>query len=197
MGNEPPSDDPLNIWQNQPTEPPQMTLEEIRHAKTKALRAKSRRNALAHLVIAAFFAVMFVNGHDAIERTILGLAIVWALAVQLPAMRRAWSQRPAGDAGSVTSVEFYRKELEYRINQIRKPWPSFVGPVLLGCGGLLVPAIKAVIRLRQPALAINAAPFLVLLALWVVLYYRIVRQEIRQLQLEIAELNALERERLP
>ncbi|HEY7390614.1 MAG TPA: hypothetical protein VH640_19000 [Bryobacteraceae bacterium] len=195
MGNEPPSDDPLKIWQNQPREIPKMTLEEIHREKARALHKKTRWEVVvppAVLIAACLVASAISRG--TIPRIACGVAILWILIVHLPAIRRTWARPPAGDAGLLSGVDFYRSELEHRLAYFRKPWRTWgkvVIPVFIAAAALVYPAIVGVIH--RPALAINMVPFFALMALWFVLLFRITRQQIRQIQLELEELDALER----
>jgi hypothetical protein len=66
-----------------------------------------------------------------------------------------------------------------------------VGPVLLATAGIVMPPIVAVIH--KPALAVNMVPFLVMLVAWVFGVFAVIRHQVRQIHLELAELDALER----
>jgi hypothetical protein len=195
MGNEPPSDDPLKIWQNQPREVPKMTLEEVHREKAKALHKKTRWEVVvspAAVIAVCIFA--FVISRGTIPRIACGVAILWTVIVHLPTIWRTWSRPPAGDAGLLSGVDFYRRELEHRLAYFREPWRTWgkvVVPVFIVAAALVYPAIVGVIH--RPALAINMIPFFALMALWFVLLFRITRQQTRQIQLELAELDALER----
>jgi hypothetical protein len=195
MGNEPPSDDPQRIWQTQPTEIPHMTLEEIHQEKAKALRRKTRWEVvISPAVLIGVLIFVFAISRDPIPRIACGVAALWTIIMHLPAIRRTWRRPPAGDAALVTGVDFYRRELKHRLAYFRKPWRTWgklVVPVLLMSGALVYSAIIAVFH--KPAMAINMVPFFTLLALWFVLLFRITRQQIRQIELELAELDALER----
>jgi hypothetical protein len=195
MADEPRPDDPLHIWQNQPSETPKMPLqqlEEIHRQKATALRTKTRWAALGNLLATIVFSgfVLIVVRYP-FQFVTSSLAIVWTLIVNLPSVRRAWSRTPAGDAAMLSGLEFYRRQIEYRLTQFRRPWLTFLGPILLALTGLLAPAVVGV--LHKPALAVNMVPFLVLLAVWAVFASRIVHQQVDQLKLELEELDALER----
>jgi hypothetical protein len=194
MDNEAPTNDPMNIWQNQPTEPPPMTLEEIRR-KARALQAKSRReflgNLTASLSLIAFSAWSFATSQDAIQRSGFALAIAWFLIAQYPAHKRLWSSKLAGDAALTTGVQFYRGELERRRDHFRYNWQWVLGPILLMIGSLLLPALRSV--LKNPGLTRNMVPFVALLAVWIAAFFVIRNRAIREVKQEIDELNALER----
>jgi hypothetical protein len=192
MGSEPPSDDPRNVWQNQPMEIPRMTMEEIHREKARQLRAKTRRDAIVvPLALIGFAVAMFVMARGTIPRLGCVLAIIWIFLVRLPAVRRAWSRTSPGDAATLSGIEFYRTELRYQLARLRQPWLTTVGPVLLATAAIVMAPIMAVIH--KPALAVNMAPFLVLMGVWVFAVFAIIRQQVRQIRLELAELDALER----
>ncbi len=195
MANELRPDDPLHIWQNQPSEIPKMPLqqlEEIHRQKAIALRTKTRWGSLGNLLVPIVFSgfVLFIV-HGPFQLVTSSLAIVWTLIVNLPSVRRIWSRTPAGDAALLSGLEFYRRQIECRLTQFRQPWLTLVGPIFLALAGLLAPAVAAV--LRNPKLSVNMLPFLVLLAVWAIFAFRIVRYQVHQLKLELEELDALER----
>lgn len=196
MATEPPSDDPRNIWQNQPPEIPQMTptmtLEEIHREKAKKLRARIRWVAVLSPVAPIIFGLaVAVLGRNLVSQVAGALAILWTLIVHLPAVRRTWSHTTAGDAALLSGIEFYRRELRYRLTQFRRPWITLIIPIILGVVGLFAPAVPGLIR--NPPLAINAVPFFLLLAIWFAMLRPVNRHQVEQLELELAELDALER----
>jgi Na+/melibiose symporter-like transporter len=190
MATEPPSDDPRNIWQSQPPENPQMTplmsLEEIHRKKAKKLRTMTRFAAIgAPVVLILFGLLVAMVGRNLISQIAGALAILWTLIANLPAVRRAWSHTPAGDAAMLSGLEFYRTELRYRLTQFRRVWITFLIPIILALAGLALPIILAP--------TIKALPFLILLAIWFAIYFPVTRRQVEQLQLELDELDALER----
>jgi hypothetical protein len=196
MADDPRPDDPLHIWQNQPSEIPKMPLqqlEEIHRQKAIAVRNRTRWELLARVfVVIVFSGLPLLVVHGPIQLFTSSLAAVWTFIVNLPAVRRTWSSPLAGDAAMLSGLEFYRKQLENRLAQVRRPWLTGVGPIFLAvAGGLLAPAMVSV--LQNPKLAVNVLPFLVLMAVWAVLVFRIVRYQVNQLRLELEELDALER----
>ena len=172
-----------------------MILEEIRR-KARELQAKTRReflgNLIASLFLIAFSAWNLVTSQDSIQRTGFALAIAWFLIAQYPAKKRIWSAKLAGDAALNTSVQFYRGELERRRDHFRYNWQWVLGPIFLTIGSFLLPALRTVIE--SPGLARNMVPFLVLLVVWIAAFFVIRSRAMRQIQREIDELKALERE---
>jgi hypothetical protein len=194
MGNEPFSPDPLNIWQSQPTEPTNMNLEEVRQ-KVRELQSKFRRGRLASaaqsLVWIGLCVWGFVASFSAVQRTGFALTIVWILLTQLPLLQGISSAGQVEDAGASTGLEFCRSVLQRQRDRLRQPWRWYLGPIFLGIGTFLLGPVGAV--MHHPGMAINMAPFLILLAAWVFFFFRKVGQGLRELQREIDELNALGR----
>ncbi len=194
MGNEPPSQDPLNIWQSQPTEPSNMNIEEIRQ-KVRELQSKFKRQRLANAAQSLVWIGLCVWGlvasFSAVQRTGFALTIVWALLTQIPWLQGISSAGEAADVGASTGLEFCRSELQRQRDRLRQPWRWYLGPVFLGIGTFLLGPVGAV--MHHPGMAINMAPFLILLAAWVFFFFRQVGLDLRRLQNDIDELNALGR----
>ena len=194
MATEPPSRDPLNIWQNQPTEPTNMNLEEIRR-KVRELQHKVQRkqllNAASVLVLCGFCVWGIVASYFTWQRVGFALAGVWMLLTLLPWLRNKGPASQGEEAGSSTGIEFCRSELELRRNQLRQPWRWYLGPIVLGIGTFLTGPVAAVIQ--HPGMAVNMVPFLVLMGFWIFFFFRQVSKELREIQRDIDELNALGR----
>jgi hypothetical protein len=194
MENEPRPDDALHIWQNQPSEIPKMPLqqlEEIHRQKAIALRARTRWELFGGVFIPIVFSgfVLLVL-HGPIQLVACSLAVVWTLIFNLPSLKRTWSRTAAGDVAMLSGLEFYRREIEYRLT-VQQKWLTFGVPYFVAIAGLLAPAVAGI--LRNPKLAANMVPFLVLMAVWAVATFRVIRHKVNQLRLELEELDALER----
>jgi uncharacterized membrane protein YfcA len=97
----------------------------------------------------------------------------------------------AADAAVGTSLDFYRKELERRRDYGRHIWyRSGLWLSFVGLAFVVLPALIA--ALKTPRLLLNAIPFFVLLAAWIVAFIHIRKREQQNLQSEIDELNALQ-----
>jgi hypothetical protein len=194
MPNEPPAYDPRSIWQNQKTEPVNMSLQLIRRQARKFQTASRMRV----LTLCAMALLLFVAGvwglaktHETVPRVGWGLLIAWALYVPYQAHKRIWPRKFAGDAPLTTCVQFYRTELMRRRDYLLHVWRWFLGPLFVGIGVIVVPAvIKA---LGNPQLLLKAAPFFTLLAIWLVIFFPLRRREQRELQEEIDELDAFQK----
>ncbi len=182
--------DPKQLWKEQPTEVSPMTLALIRR-RARELQAKTRlerwtQGGLALFVVGlAGWAVM--GEFTALVKGAFVLAAGWALMGQyfLQQVMRAGSE-----AGSLTGVEFYRRELERRGVLFDQVLQSF-GPVVLALVALVLAlSEKAYVR-RVPLRAV--APFCILLVVWMGAVLVLRSRSRVALRQEIAELGELGR----
>jgi hypothetical protein len=199
MPSEFPTNDPRDIWQNQPTEPFKMSTEEIRRKAQQHWRT-ARVKSLAVMIIGIYlslcFAWTFTRVHEVVPRIGWGLLSFWGIYLAYQAYRWVWPGRLMSDAAASTSLEFYRSELERQRDFNQYAWGRagltfcFLGLAL----ALVPPLIKS---LEHPRLLLNFLPFLVLLIIWVASFPYIRKQKRQKLQQEIEQLRALEREAQP
>ncbi len=187
--------DPQKIWQDQPKEAIRMSLDEIRR-KVQTLQNKSRLTSLAGVVIglglSICFAVAVVRAHGLMPRVGLGVLILWGLYGAYQAYRM-WPGSLAPDATFGTSLEFYRRELERRRDQVRDAWRMpYLWLLFAGIAFLVAPALIG--THSNPRLLVNAIPFFVLLFAWLIAFINIRKRDLRNLGREIDELKALQRE---
>jgi hypothetical protein len=193
MPDEFPPNDPKQIWQNQPTEAMQMSLEEIRR-KAHQFHAKGRWKALTAIVGGLVLCGVFAGTSAKAQYTVLriGWAVLslWGLYGAYQAYKWIWPSNLAEDATVVTSLDFYRRELERRRDYVLHIWRrSGLWLCFVGLALVILPALIA--ALKTPRLLLNAVPFFVLLTVWFVSFFSIRKRDRRNLQREIDELNAL------
>jgi hypothetical protein len=179
MPNEP---DPMNLWQQQPTEGSGMALEKI-HRKAQELQAKSRRESavgLSFLIGLIALSVWKIWTGQIVQQVVFAVIGFWSFAALIVSLRQK------DVVLSSHGVEFYRSLLKQRRDRIQRGWLGLFGPILLAAIAFALPAIEAV--LRNPTLAKNAAPFFVLLSIWAALYVWQVVREIRRINRELEEL---------
>ena len=196
MPNELPGNDPKKIWQNQPTERIKMSLDEIRR-KAQKLYAKARMAAIAWIAIGIFLSVAFgrasAGAREMLPRIGWGVLSLWGLYGAWQAYRWIWPGRLAPGATLSTSLDFYRKELERQRDYGRQIWRrSGLAAAFLGVGLVVAPGMIQVVK--TPRLLPNVAPFFVLLIVWLVSFLVLRKRNQQNLQREIDELNALEKE---
>ena len=187
--------DPKKVWQEQPTEPIKMSLDEIRR-RAQRLQTISRLKVLAAIVIGLFlcaaFARMAAMVGDLIPRIGWGMMSLWGLYGAYAAYKWIWPGRLTADATLSATLEFYRSELERKRDYERHIWRRSGVPFCFA--GLALAIIPELIpALQTPRLLLNAVPFFTLLALWFVLFFYLRKRNRLKLQREIDELNALEK----
>jgi hypothetical protein len=193
MPDEFPHEDPKQIWQNQPTEAMQMSLEEIRR-KAHQFHNKARLKALTAIVIGIALCGVFAGTSAKAQYMLLrigwGVLSLWGIYGAYQAYKWIWPSGLAEDATLGTSLDFYRRELERRRDYGRHIWRrSGLWLCFVGLAFVVLPALIA--ALKAPRLLLNAIPFFVLLAGWFVVFFTIRKRERTNLQREIDALNAL------
>jgi hypothetical protein len=192
-----PGDGPKNIWLNQRTEAPTMTLKLIQQ-RSRDLRAKTRRKLLGTLAgpLAASLFYGFGMKEFAPLRQVLqplfAFALAWSLAGLYFLNRGMWSAVMPGDAGLSTGLEFCRREIERQRDLLRRVLVWSFGPVLLAIGTFIL--ALAMVGTRELGIFPNGLPFLILVVVWIVGYFIVRLREQRELQCEIDELNDIGKE---
>jgi hypothetical protein len=185
-----PGNDPKTIWQSQPRELSEMTLEGIRQ-KAWELQRKTRRELFGNISTALIAVVISVGGiarvHDPGLRAVFALALVWALAGQYVIQRGMWSATTPGDAGLCTGVEYYRRELNRRSYLFRRVLQWSFGPVVLSVCALIL-TLAGIAKIQGISLQ-RILPFCTLFAFWIVAVFVIRSRARRELRREIGELN--------
>jgi len=197
MRDDMPGDGPKNIWLNQPTEKPTMTLRLIEQ-QSRDLRARTRKKLLGTLVgplaaslFYAFGMKQFVSLRQVLQ-PLFALALAWSLAGLFFLNRGMWSAEMPADAGLSTGLEFCRREIERQRDLLRRVLLWSLGPVLLTIGAFIL--ALAMVGTRDRGIFPNGLPFLILIVVWIVAYFMIRLREQRALQRELDELNEIETE---
>jgi hypothetical protein len=189
------SDNPKTIWQNQQTEASTMTLKLIQR-RARELRAKTRRALLGTLagpLAVAFcytFCIKMFPAMKPASHLLFTFALAWSLAGLYFLNRRKWSAAMPGDAGFSAGLEFCRREIERQRDYFRRVLLWSFGPMLLALATLILAVAMFVGRENFP----KAMPFMTIIVVWIAAYFVIRARDQRRLQLEIDELNDIERE---
>ena len=195
MSNEFQTPDPQSIWQNQPTEPFIMSADQLRYKAAQLQRKARFKTALSIILGIAlfiFFGKQTLAGGDLVPRLGLGLITGWCLFFVYQAYHWTWPNALAQDATLSTTLHSYRTQLERRSDYARHIWRRAGLPFCFL--GLALFALPGIIQsLNHPALLINFAPLISLLAIWLVAFYLIRRSDRRKLTKEIEELRAFEK----
>lgn len=197
MANEFPPNDPRNIWQQQSTEPVKMSANQIR-MRAQRHEFNARMEALITIVTGILmsfaFARTFTRTADATSRLGWGILSIWGIYAAVQAYRWIWPRKlPPDTTPAGPSLAFYRSELERRRDYGLHVWRRSGLPVcFLGMALVVAPGLAA--ALHAPGRLWNAAPFAILLALWIAFFVPMRRRKQQLLDDEIDELNQLERE---
>ena len=191
-----PIKDPQEIWQNQPAEPIKMSVTELRH---RALEAQSKaRFAVLFIIIIGIiccfvFAWSFARPQAALARMGYGLVSLCIIYAAYHAYKWTWPGNLPEEAPINTCLAFYRRELERQRDYSHRWWRS--GLPVLTLLGVVMTAVGTGTRNAPPPKLLYAVPFFLLLAIWVVALLLLRKKQGREnLQREIEELRAFERE---
>ncbi len=196
MPNEFPMNDPQSVWQNQPTEPLKLSATDLRR---KALEAQSRTRfavlftSIIGIMCCVVFAWSFGRAHAALARIGYALVCLCMIYAAYHAYKWTWPGNLPEEAPINTCLEFYRRELERQRDYNRRWWRS--GLPVLTLLGVVMAAVGTGARNTPPHPLLNALPFFLALAIWVVAFI-LLRKKLGRgnLQREIEELRAFERE---
>ncbi len=192
-----PGDGPKNIWLNQPTEKPTMTLRLIQQ-RSRDLRTRTRKKLLGTLAapLAAGLFYAFGMREFASLRQVLqplfGFAVAWSLVGLFFLNRRMWYAVMPADAGLSSGLEFCRGEIERQRDLLGRVLLWSFGPVLLAISTFILALAMA--GTKDRGIFPNGIPFLILVVVWIVAYFVIRLQEQRALQRELDELNEVQSE---
>jgi uncharacterized membrane protein YfcA len=197
MPNELPMNDPRNIWQNQPKEPFKMSVDQMR-LKVHRFQIKARFKVLYAITIGLSICVFFgwncIRAQEVLSRMGFGLLSVCGIYFAYQAYKWIWPRNLPQDAPVSTSLEFYRSELERRRDYSRHVWRrSGLTFCFLGLVMALAPGLND--SLDNPRLLVNTVPFFALLIIWFVAFFYLKKRGQHELQREIDELRAFERDR--
>ncbi len=192
-----PGDGPKDIWLNQPTEIPTMTLKLIQQ-RSRDLRARTRRKLLGTLagpLAAGLFYAYGMKEFGSLRQVLQPLfafALAWSLAGLYFLNRGMWSAVMPADAGLSTGLEFCRREIERQRDLVRRVLLWTFGPIMLTIGTFILAV--AMVSTKDKGLFPNGLPFLIAIVVWIFVYFTIRVREQRDLEREIDELNDIERE---
>lgn len=192
-----PKNGPKDIWLNQPTERPTMTLKLIQQ-RSQELRSRTRRKLLGTLAGPLVAALFYAYGMQEfaplrqVLQPLFAVALAWSLAGLYFLNRGMRSAEMPGDAGLSTGLEFCRLQLERQRDLVHRVVLWTFGPVMLAIGTFIL--ALAMVSTKSKGLFPNGLPFLIAIVVWILAYFNIRWKEQRKLQREIDELNEIERE---
>ncbi len=188
--------DPKQTWQNQTTEPMNMSLNEIRR-RTRTLQNKNRLTALTWITLGFLFCFFFAfhatRTQSIIPRNGFVVLSLWGLYGAYHAYRWLLPRKSVSDATIGNSIDFYRRELEGKRDYSRHVWRrSGLTFCFLGLAMITSPVI--VQAFHTPGILLNIIPVLTLLCIWFSAFFYLRKRNRQELQEEIDELNSLQRE---
>jgi|SRR5215831_5645330 len=189
MSDQPPTNDPKNIWGNLNTKGEKMSSTEVR-AKAEKLAAEIRRDTIIGLAFTSLLTLIGLIGIAVLPQAGMPERIIVTIAVAilwLGAYRTSTRPRLSSGAQFATCVAFYRRELERRRNYFAKPW-LFAIIILIAIIQFLF-----VMRGFNPS-ASDLLSFPAALLLLVLIVVPLWRRQARRFQRELDSLDTFERE---
>lgn len=161
----------------------------LRRAEDRRRRDRDRALLATAIGLALALAFGVAAKRAAAELTRAGWAVLslWSLYFTWHVRRWLWPEQPTP---AEASLQFYRRELEQRLDYQRHIWLRTGLPICFaGVALVLVPPLLPAVA--SPRLLLNAGPFFVLLAAWAVMFRRQRRRDREQLEREINDLRLL------
>lgn len=181
---------PEQLWREQPDETAPVLSPQLQRRRARDLAVSTRSDILGSLAAAMLFVLVLALRMDVTDLAVqlsLALPVAWTLLTLYRFRARIWPSLQAQPADEASpSLAFYRVQLEQRRDHLRSAW-IWNGPLLLACLTLV-----AVGFARNPLPGIERlrtiAPFLLLLAAWVVAGIWRRRRWAAEIQREIDEI---------
>ena len=180
------------LWQHQPVEGIQMSVEELRRRAGKFERGIYWRNVreyVASLLVVGLLAYFFATTQDVLSRVSFGLfmaAILW-IVVQLH-LKGSSKKLPNG-VDTVTGLRFYRAQLERQLEALTSVWSWYLAPLV---PGFVVYTIGHALKVPRLASWVGLALMDLAVAAMFVFIWRMNQKAARCLQRMIKELNGAE-----
>jgi len=167
--------------------------------RRKALETQSKARFAAvftiimGIIFCVFFAWSFARAHEMLARMGFALGSLCMIYAAYHAYKWTWPGNLPEEAPINTCIEFYRRELERQRDYSHRWWRS--GLPVLTLLGVVMAVVGTGARNAPPHPLLKALPFFLILAIWVVAFLLLRKKQGRQnLQREIEELRAFERE---
>jgi len=139
------------LWQDQPVEGITVSVEIIRQRAGKFERKILWRNVreyLAALIAAVPLGYFLVTAQDVLARVTFGLLIAGLLWMVVQLHRKGSVRSMPTEVSTLTSMQFYRMELERQREAVKTVWSWYLAPLI---PGLLVYTVWSAIRSPRPA----------------------------------------------
>lgn len=180
------------LWQDQPVEGITMSVETIRKRAGKFERKILWRNVreyVAALIATALLGYFLVTAKDVFARVTFGLFIAGLLWMVVQLHRKGSVMTMPAGLGTLTSLQFYRTQLERQREAVDTVWSWYLAPLI---PGLLVYTVWSAIRSPHPATWVGLAVMDVVIAGVFYVIWKMNARAARCLQRMIDELKAAE-----
>ena len=183
------------LWQDQPVEGITMSAEVIRKRAAKferKIRWRNVREYVAALIAALPLGYFLVTARDVFARVTFGLLIAGLAWMVVQLHRKGSVKSMPMEVSSLTSLQFYRTQLERQREAVNTVWSWYLAPLI---PGLLVYTVWSAIRSPRPAAWLGLA---LLDAVIVGMFYVVWKMNLRAarcLERMIDELRAAENPR--
>jgi len=177
------------LWQDQPVEGIQMSVEELRRRAGKFERTIYWRNVreyVGSLLAVGPLTYFFATTHDVLSRVSFGLFIAAMLWIVVQLHRKGSSKKLPSGVDTLTGLRFYRAELERQLEVLTSVWSWYLAPLVPGLVVYTIGQAVKVPRLRSwAALALmNLVVAAAFVGIW-----KMNQKAARCLQRMIEELN--------
>jgi hypothetical protein len=182
-----------NIWQNQPVEGVQMSIEVIRKRAAKfehKIVWRNVREYLSSLAAAMLFAGFFTRTHDVLIRIAYLLFIAGLAWVVIQLHRKGSAKSLPVEMGASASLQYFRAELERQRDVVQNVWSWYLAPLVPGFVFLSFGYVRS---MPHPKGLLAAAILDVFVAALFFGVWRMNMRAARCLQRKIDELYAIEK----
>ena len=178
------------IWQSQPVEDPKMSADVIRKRASKferRIRWRNIREYGASLLAVAGFAYFFATTPGVLQRITFALFIAGMVWIVVQLHRKGSARTMPQGVDTLTSLRFYRAELERQHEAVSHIWSWYLAPLV---PGFVVYTVGYAISIPRPSAWAVLALIDIAIAALFVLIWKMNMRAARCLQRMIDELNA-------
>lgn len=182
-----------SIWQSQPVEGIQMSIEEIRKRAGKFERIfwwRNVREYMGSLLCACLFGYFCYRAHDVFSRIAYCLFIAGLGWMVIQLHRKGSAKRLPGEMGASPALHYFRAELERQRDVVKNVWPWYLAPLV---PGFVVLTVGYLTTMPHPKGLLTAALVDAVIAAMFFGIWKLNQRAARCLQRKIDELSAAER----
>jgi hypothetical protein len=187
--NKPLENSVLEVWQSQPVEVTKMSAEVLRKRANRLEHRVWWRNAreyVASLLAAVPLAYFFVATDDVMSRVAFGMFFLGLFWIVVQLHRKGSAKRMPTGVDTITSLHFYREELQRQRDLVANVWSWYLAPLV---PGFIVYTVGHAIRVPHPAAWAKLALFDAMIAVMFFFVWKLNMRAARCLDRMIHELN--------